>query len=271
MAVHPSNDPVWEAIRSEASEMVKAEPVLAAQVEDLILKSPSLEATLCHQLADKLQFLSKSSFHLEPVFMEILRQEPAIGAAVRADLKAVKERDAACNDYLTPLLFYKGFKALTASRIGSELWRQGRRFLALHIQSMISEFYGVDIHPGAQIGSGILLDHATGFVAGETSVIGDNVSILHGVTLGGTGKDCGDRHPKIGPGVLIGAGAKILGNIKVGEGSKIGANSVVLEDIPPHVTVVGVPARVVETDQAVDPAFEMDHRLGHPPAQTPGS
>ena len=264
------NDAMWADIRRQAGVVVEREPVLAEQVSDLILKADSLEDALSHQLADKLQFLSRTSLHLEGVFLEVLSDDPATGAAIRSDLQAIVERDPACSDLLTPLLFYKGFKALTASRIAGALWRRDRRFLALHIQSMISEFYGVDIHPGAVLGRGIMLDHATGFVAGETSVIGDDVSILHAVTLGGTGKECGDRHPKIGRGVLIGAGAKILGNIHIGEGARIGANSVVLEDVPAHVTVAGVPAKVVGTNESEAPALEMDHRLHRPKSRQPG-
>lgn len=260
-ADNEKEDPIWTEIRQRAEEIVAEEPVLAAQVRHLILDSGSLEEVIGHQLADKLQFLSKTSLHLEPAFAEILRANPEIGEAIRHDLQAIKERDPACNDALTPLLFYKGFKAITASRMAAAFWQRGRRFLALHIQSMIAEFYGVDIHPAARIGHGVMLDHATGFVAGETSVIGDDVSILHAVTLGGTGKEGGDRHPKIGRGVLIGAGAKILGNIEIGEGAKIGANSVVLDPVPPHVTVAGVPAKMVATNENGDPAYEMDHRL----------
>lgn len=256
------SDPVWERIRRDALEINESEPVLANQIREIVLDRSSLEEVLSFRLAEKLAFLSHWEYHLEEVFLEAMHSDPGIGAAVRKDIIAIQERDPACVNFITPLLYYKGFKAITCHRVSHWLWRRGRRHLAQHLQSLTSEFFAVDIHPAAEIGSGILLDHATGFVAGETSRIADDVSILHAVTLGGTGKEQGDRHPKIGRGVLIGAGAKILGNISVGECSRIGANSVVLEDIPPHVTVVGVPARVVSAEPGGDPALRMDHNVG---------
>jgi len=253
------SDPVWETIRRDAVQIVENEPVLAQQIQEIVLERPSLEEVLSFRLAEKLTFLSHWEFHLEEVFMEAMTADPTIGQAIRRDIEAIFERDPACQNFITPLLYYKGFKSICCHRISHWLWRQGRHQLALHLQSLNSEFFAVDIHPAAEIGSGILLDHATGFVAGETSRIADDVSILHAVTLGGTGKDSGDRHPKIERGVLIGAGAKILGNITVGACSRIGANSVVLESVPPHVTVVGVPARIVVNSPGDDPARRMDH------------
>lgn len=256
------SDTVWEEIRRDADGIIKSEPVLAPQIQEIVLDRATLEEVLAHRLAEKLTFLSHWEFHLEEVFLEAMAKDPGIGEAVRRDISAIKERDPACHSLLTPVLYYKGFKAICCHRVSHWLWNQGRRQLALHLQSLTSEFFAVDIHPAAEIGSGILLDHATGFVAGETTRIADDVSILHAVTLGGTGKVSGDRHPKIGRGVLIGAGAKILGNITIGECSRIGANSVVLEDIPPHVTVVGVPARIVATESSGNPARRMDHNVG---------
>jgi len=259
MTVKIIADPVWDRIREDARDIIKSEPVLACQIQEIVLDRSSLEEIISFRLAEKLTFLSHWEFHLEDVFLEAMNADTTIGAAIREDIEAIHERDPACENYITPVLYYKGFKAICCHRVSHWLWRQGRRQLALHLQSLTSEFFGVDIHPAAVIGSGILLDHATGFVAGETCRIADNVSILHAVTLGGTGKESGDRHPKIEQGVLIGAGAKILGNITIGQCSRIGANSVVLESVPPHSTVVGVPARIVAASPGDDPARRMDH------------
>ncbi len=187
--------------------------------------------------------------------------DTAIGAAARADLMAVYERDPACHRYLQPVLFFKGYQAVQAYRIGHWLWNGGRRDLAYFVQMRVSEVFGVDIHPNARIGRGLMIDHAHSIVIGETAVVGDNVSMLHSVTLGGTGKEDGDRHPKIGNGVLIGAGAKVLGNIRVGHCSRIAAGSVVLDEVPPNTTVAGVPARVVGKAGCDQPALTMDQRL----------
>jgi len=254
-------DIVWSQIRSDALEIIESEPILACQIQEIVLDRNSLEEVLSYRLAEKLTFLSHWEFHLEEVFLEAMEKDPSIGQAARLDIEAIHSRDPACVNHITPLLYYKGFKAITCHRVSHWLWKNGRKQLALHLQSLNSEFFGVDIHPAAVIGAGILLDHATGFVAGETCVIADDVSILHAVTLGGTGKEKGDRHPKIGKGVLLGAGAKILGNITIGEGSRVGANSVVLDSIPPHVTVVGVPARVISEDKDSTPALQMDHHF----------
>ena len=259
----PESDPVWSQIRRDAQQIIEQEPVLASQVQEIVLDRASLEEVIAYRLAGKLTFLSHWEYHLEHVFLEAMEADPSIGRAIRADIRAIHHRDPACLNAITPVLYYKGFKAICCHRVSHWLWRHHRRQLALHLQSLTSEFFAVDIHPAARIGSGILLDHATGFVAGETSRIADHVSILHAVTLGGTGKVSGDRHPKIDRGVLIGTGAKILGNIRVGEGARIGANSVVLEDVPPHVTVAGVPARVVSENEVESPADAMDHIL-HP-------
>jgi len=256
-----SPDHFWERIRGEAQIVARREPALGPLIEDVFVRRDSLEEALSHRLSRKLAYHATPESQLLEVFHELFLQNPNIILQVQSDILAIKERDPACRDLLTPILYFKGFHALTCYRFGHQLWKKGRIDLALYLQSLISEVFAVDIHPAAQIGGGILLDHATGFVAGETSVIADNVSILHGVTLGGTGKECGDRHPKIRSGVLIGAGAKILGNITVGEGAKIGANSVVLHDVPPHATVAGVPARIVGRAGEAEPARAMKHNL----------
>ena len=198
---------------------------------------------------------------LRDLIDEALVNDPEIGAAARADIEAVRERDPACRTYSNPLLFFKGFHAIQSYRIAHYYWRTGRESLALFLQGRISQVLAVDIHPAARIGRGILMDHATGVVIGETAVVEDNVSMLHEVTLGGTGKETGDRHPKVRKGVLIAAGATILGNIEIGEGAKIGAGSVVLDDVPPHTTAVGVPARVVGRPKSEQPALDMDHYI----------
>jgi serine O-acetyltransferase len=254
-------DPIWEQIRRDADAAARQEPALAPLLQEVILRRDSLEAALSARLARKLAYHATPESQLHEIFLEIFRVNPAISRNVRCDLQAVKERDPACRNLLTPLLYFKGFHALTCYRFAHHLWTNGRTELALYLQSLISEVFAVDIHPAARIGCGILLDHATGFVVGETSVIEDNVSILHAVTLGGTGKEQGDRHPKIRSGVLIGAGAKILGNIEIGVGAKIGANSVVLHPVPPHATVAGVPARIVGRAAHAEPARAMDHQL----------
>ena len=198
---------------------------------------------------------------LAAVIAEVLDAWPDVLAAVRADLLAIRDRDPACPDLLTPFLYFKGFHAIQAYRIGNALWREERTHLARHMQSRIAEVFAVDIHPAATIGRGILLDHGTGLVIGETAAVDDDVSLLQGVTLGGTGKECGDRHPKIRRGVLIGAGAKVLGNIEIGEGAKVGAGSIVLASVPPYTTAVGNPARVIGTRHASMPGLTMDQTL----------
>jgi serine O-acetyltransferase len=260
-AAPPGSDPIWAAIRAEAAEDIQAEPFLASHLQATILDHPTLERALSFLLAHKLASPTLPASGLREVFATAMAADPGIGEALRADLRAVLERDPACQRYSTPLLFFKGFHAIQSYRIGHWLWGQGRTALALTLQSRISEVFAVDFHPAARIGKGILLDHATGVVVGETAVIENNVSLLHAVTLGGTGKERGDRHPKVGQGVLIGAGAKLLGNIRIGEGVKIGAGSVVLTDIPPHTTAVGVPARIVERPRTDQPALDMDHRV----------
>lgn len=252
---------LWETLRVEAEATISNEPVLETWLRSRLLRYDSLGEAVVSNLSEKLNFLNDSQNYLYTVFKTALSEDESILDCICEDIVANFERDPACKNHFDPLLNYKGFKAITGHRIGHSLWSSGQRELALHLQSLISEFYSVDIHPAAQIGKGILLDHATGFVAGETSVIGNNVSIFQGVTLGGTGKEEGERHPKVEYGVLIGAGAKILGNITIGHCSKIGANSVVLNDVPPRSTVVGVPGKIIGTNTEKMPALNVDHKV----------
>ncbi|MFK7976497.1 MAG: serine O-acetyltransferase [Halioglobus sp.] len=258
-AAKASDDPIWERIRAEAAKHAGEEPILASFLHATILNHRGLERALSFHLASQLDSPTASSLLLREVMREALESDSGIREAVRADLQAVEDRDSACNELYIPFLYFKGFHALQTHRVAHWLWNNGRESLALFFQNRISTKFGVDIHPASHMGQGILLDHATGLVIGETAVVGNNVSILQSVTLGGTGKDEGDRHPKIGDGVLISAGAKILGNITVGEGAKVGAGSVVLEDVPAHTTVAGVPAKVVGKPSSDQPALEMDH------------
>lgn len=258
---HPQPDRIWEQLRQEAHAISEKEPILRSLVEDSVLSRADFGDALAGLLARKLAEDASVATALQESFSPILH-ERSIAKANRRDLSAVMERDPAANRTLiTPFLHFKGFQSLQAYRIAHHLWTEGRCDLALYLQGRIAAVYGVDFHPAARIGDGILIDHATGVVVGETAVIGNDVSMLHGVTLGGTGKSTGDRHPKVGDGVLLGAGAKILGNIRIGDGSKVGAGSVVLSDVPPHVTVVGVPARIVGRPTARKPALGMDQRV----------
>ena len=254
-------DSLWESIRSHTRKQAETEPVLASFLYSTILNHNSLEAALSFHLANKLDSPALPAMLVREVIEEAINKDVSIIDAVRADLMAVNERDSACCSLVTPLLYFKGFHALQAYRVAHWLWQQGRHSLALFLQNRISTVFAVDIHPAARIGKGIMFDHATGIVIGETAVVEDMVSIMQSVTLGGTGKEAGDRHPKVGRGVLIGAGAKILGNITVGECAKIGAGSVVLKDVPPRVTVAGVPAQVICETACNQPAREMDHLI----------
>jgi serine O-acetyltransferase len=253
------SDVVWDRIRSETEKHAQEEPVLASFLHSTILNHHSLECALSFHLASQLDSPTVTSLLLREVILKAMESDAELRAAMRADLLAVVERDSACHELYIPFLYFKGFHALQSQRVAHWLWHNGRQSMAMFFQNRISVKFGVDIHPAARMGRGIMLDHATGLVIGETAVVGDNVSILQSVTLGGTGKDEGDRHPKIGNGVLISAGAKILGNITVGEGAKVGAGSVVLEEVPPHTTVAGVPAKVVGRPASDQPALDMNH------------
>jgi serine O-acetyltransferase len=237
------------------------EPILASFLHTTLLRHGTLESALSFHLAGKLGCSSVSTMLIREVIDEALAAAPSIADAVRADLRAVKDRDPATRGYSQPFLYFKGFQALQCFRVAHWLWEQGRESLALFLPKRISEVFAVDIHPAARIGRGILIDHGTSVVIGETAVVENDVSMLHEVTLGGTGKQTGDRHPKVREGVLIGAGAKILGNVEIGKGAKIGAGSVVLDNVPPHCTVAGVPAHVVGRPKENEPALTMNHKF----------
>jgi serine O-acetyltransferase len=254
-------DPVWSALREEAVGLASAEPALASFVHATVLNNERLEEALSYHLAQKLGNDDVGAMQVRFVFDQAFTDAPALGDDVRADLSAIFERDPAVNSYVEPFLFFKGFHALQAYRITHWLWTKGRDALALHFQSRISEVFGVDIHPAARIGRGVMIDHGTGVVIGETAIVEDDVSLLHGVTLGGTGKEQGDRHPKIRRGVMIGASATILGNIEVGAYSRVGAGSVVLAPVPERCTVAGVPAKVIGCAGCDKPAHEMNQLI----------
>jgi serine O-acetyltransferase len=256
-----SVDPVWTKIREAAQTAAAAEPVLAGTLHATILSQPKFENALSYHLARLAGTTEVPAALIRQVFDEALTADPGIGLAARADIIAVVERDPACTSHLDPLLWFKGYHALQTSRVAHWLWLQGRQTLAHFLQSRASALFGLDIHPGARIGKSIFIDHGTGVVIGETAVVEDGVSMLHGVTLGGTGKERGDRHPKVRRGVLLGAGAKVLGNIEIGACAKIAAGSVVLEPVPAGCTAAGVPARIIGCVDVPEPALEMDQRI----------
>jgi serine O-acetyltransferase len=252
------HDPLWTRVRREAEEISAAEPALGGFIYATVLSHSRLEDAICHRLARRLQHAALDVGLIHQTFLEMVEVDPSLGEEFRADLVAWVQRDPACDRLIEPLLYFKGFHALQTHRIAHRLWNEGRKDLALYLQSLISRFLQVDIHPAARIGRGIMIDHATGIVIGETAVIGDNCSLLHGVTLGGSGNEQGDRHPKIGCGVMVGAGAKILGNISVGDCARIAAGSVVLKNVEPKRTVAGVPARDIGSSACDEPALSMD-------------
>lgn len=256
-----THDPIWSRIRTEAESLMANEPALGSFVFATIVSQASLEDAVIHRLAQRLDHSDVDAGLIRGTFEAVLADNPDLGIAFRSDLAAVYDRDPACQRYIEPLLYFKGFHAISTYRFAHELWRAGRRDMALYLQSQSSKLFAVDIHPAARFGRGIMLDHATGFVVGETAVVEDNCSFLHGVTLGGSGKVGGDRHPKIGCNVLIGAGAKVLGNIRVGNCSKVAAGSVVLRDVPDETTVAGVPAKVVGPAGCPEPARSMNQDL----------
>lgn len=253
-----SYDPVWSQVRREAEEISAQEPALGGFIYASVLSHARLEDAVCHRLARRLQHAVLDPGLVHKTFHEVLDADPTMGEEFRADLMAWAQRDPACDRLIEPLLYFKGFHALQTYRVGHRLWNAGRKDFALYLQSLVSRFLQVDIHPAARIGRGIMIDHATGIVIGETAVVGDNCSLLHGVTLGGSGNEDGDRHPKIGRGVMIGASATILGNIKVGDCARIAAGSVVLKDVPPRRTMAGVPARDIGENSCAEPALTMD-------------
>lgn len=256
-----SVDPVWDAVRAGAQQIVSSEPSLTNLAVSAVLNHDSFEQALAHRLAARLHHDDVSADLIRQAFAEILSDDPEIGAVARVDLAATLERDPACHRAVEPLLFFKGYQAIQTHRFAHAMFKAGRRDFALYLQSRSSLVFQVDINPAVPMGKGIMLDHGTGLVIGETAVVGDNVSMLQGVTLGGTGKSDQDRHPKIGNGVLIGAGAKVLGNIRVGDCSRIGAGSVVLKEVPPRMTVAGVPAKVIGEAGCAQPALVMDQMV----------
>ena len=254
-------DPIWDSLQEEARIAAQQDPLLAAFLYSTIINQRSLEDSVIYRICERLDHPDLQANLLRQTFSEMLEDWPEWGSILRVDIQAVYDRDPACTRFLEAILYFKGFHAIQTHRLAHWLMNRGRRDFALYLQSRSSSVFQTDINPAARIGKGIFLDHATGLVVGETAVIGDNVSILHGVTLGGTGKEGSDRHPKIGNGVLIGAGAKILGNIHIGHCSRVAAGSVVLKEVPPKTTVAGVPARVVGEAGCSEPSRSMDQLL----------
>ncbi|MDX0653808.1 serine O-acetyltransferase [Sinorhizobium medicae] len=254
-------DPIWDSLREEARLAAERDPMLAAFLYSTVVNQHSLEDCVIYRICERLDHPDLQASLLHQTFAEMLDDWPEWGAILRVDIQAVYDRDPACTRFVEPVLYFKGFHAIQTHRLAHWLWNRGRRDFALYLQSRSSSVFQTDINPAARIGRGIFLDHATGLVVGETAIIGDNVSILHGVTLGGTGKEGSERHPKIGNGVLIGAGAKILGNIHIGHCSRVAAGSVVLKAVPPKSTVAGVPAKVVGEAGCSEPSRQMDQIL----------
>ncbi|MEZ5491569.1 MAG: serine O-acetyltransferase [Gammaproteobacteria bacterium] len=252
---------IWKKLTAEAQQVIKREPLLASYVHACILNHDSLQSALSFILANKISDEVMPAITVRELFERAFNSSPGIIQHAASDIRAVYERDAATSSYLPVILYLKGFQSIQAHRLAHFLWTNNRRDLALFIQSRNSAVFTVDIHPACIIGKGIMFDHATGIVIGETTVIEDDVSIMQSVTLGGTGNEKGDRHPKIRTGVLVSAGAKVLGNIEIGVGAKIGAGSVVLDDVPPHTTVVGVPARVVGKPCTESPSQTMEQNI----------
>lgn len=258
-----SFDPLWTRVRAEAEEVVRAEPALSTFVYGTVLAHDRLEMAVAHRIAARLGHGDVSSDLIVQAFEEAFAGDIDLANAIRVDIQAVVDRDPACNRALEPVLYFKGFHAIQTHRLAHHLWRRGRRDFAYYLQSRSSATFQVDINPAVPMGKGLFFDHATDIVIGETAIIEDDVSILQGVTLGGTGKEVGDRHPKVRHGVLIGAGAKVLGNIEIGHCSRIAAGSVVLHPVPSNTTVAGVPAKVVGKAPCAEPARSMDHMLAN--------
>ena len=256
-----TEDPLWINILSECKAFIQEETLLRNFLQNAILSQNSLEGSLSWILAQQLKSDVMNEHIIQPLINKILLENDVIRKQIRMDLNAYIERDPACEKYYIPLLYFKGFHALQIYRVSHSLWKKNKKDLALYLQNRASEIFSVDIHPAAKIGGGIMIDHATGLVVGETTIIDDNVSLLHSVTLGGTGLGTGDRHPKIRSGVMIAAGVKILGNIEIGVGAKIGAGSLVLDSVPPHTTVAGVPSKIVGHPDEDEPSREMNQAI----------
>lgn len=256
-----STDALWTRLRQEAREAYARAPMLAPLFVDSIINQPSFEAAVFHRIAARLKSDVVGLGVVVEAFNRAVADRPEIARALRADIAAVVERDPACERFIEPFLYFKGFHAIQTHRLAHWLWHGGERDFALYLQSRSSDVFQTDIHPAATIGKGVFLDHATGLVVGETAVVEDDVSLLQNVTLGGTGKESGDRHPKVRQGAMIGAGAKILGNIEVGAYARIAAGSVVLRAVEAHTTVAGVPAKVIRTAASAEPAEKLDQVL----------
>lgn len=257
-----SVDPIWDAVRDAAERAMADDPTLCAFMGRAVLNHASLEAAVADRVAERLHHQDVPADALRHEMERAAARDPEWGARLRIDVQAVFDRDPACHRHLDPVLYFKGFHALQAHRLAHALWGEGRRDLALYVQSRMSSVFQVDIHPATRVGRGVFIDHGTGIVVGETAVIGDRVSILQGVTLGGTGKEWDDRHPKVRSGVLIGANASVLGNIEIGTCSKIAAGSVVVKPVPPNTTVAGVPAKVIGEAGCDEPSAQMNQLLG---------
>jgi len=256
-------DPVWRQIRTEAEEIIQADRSLGGFVYSAVLNHDRFGKAIGHRLAILLANADINAELITQAYSAALKADPDIGQAARADILAVFERDPACERYIEPFLYFKGWQALQAHRLAHALWAMGRKDFALFLQSRSSSVFSVDIHPAARMGKGIMIDHGHAIVIGETAVVEDNVSILQDVTLGGTGKEDGDRHPKIREGVLLGSGCKVLGNIEVGRCAKVASGSVVLSDVPPRRTVAGVPAKIVGyAGCEEEPSRVMDQNIG---------
>jgi serine O-acetyltransferase len=256
-----SVDPIWDTLRHEAQTAADADPVLATFLYSTVINHKTLEECVSYRISERLDHADIPSALIRQAFEEMMLDSPQWGSIIRVDIQAYYDRDPVCTRFIEPVLFFKGFHAIQTYRLAHWLFENGRKDFALYLQSRSSSVFQVDINPAARIGKGFFLDHATGLVIGETAVVGDNVSILQGVTLGGTGKESGDRHPKVADGVLIGAGAKVLGNIEIGRCSRIAAGSVVLKPVPPKTTVAGVPARIVGEAGCSEPSRAMDQIL----------
>jgi serine O-acetyltransferase len=254
-------DPVWARIRREAEVVVRQEPELSSFIYSSVLHHDSLEQVVVHRIAQRLDHSDVSGELIRQAYWDALEDTPTLGDIFRADIVATYDRDPATNRLIEPVLYYKGFHSIQTHRLAHWLWGKGRKDFAYYLQSRASAVFNCDIHPAARIGRGIFLDHASGLVVGETAAIDDDVSMLHDVTLGGTGNEAGDRHPKIGRGVMIGAGAKILGNIEVGHCARIAAGSVVVKPVPHNKTVAGVPAKVIGESGCAEPSRTMDQML----------
>jgi serine O-acetyltransferase len=257
-------DPLFARLLGEAEAAAAREPAVASFLYATVLSQADLESVVAHRLAQRLAQPDLPASVIVNLFLDQTSRDLAFGAALRADLVAVYDRDPACTRFLDATLYFKGFHAIETHRLAHALWRSGRSDLALWLQSLSSAIFQTDIHPQARIGEGFFLDHATGVVIGATSEIERDVSMLHGVTLGGTGTAGCARHPKVRHGVLIGAGAKLMGDIEIGACARVAAGSVVLESVPPHKTVAGVPARIVGDVGDAEPSLTMNQIIDEP-------